>query len=239
MQLLDITLRESPANLACEEALAQRCESGGPEVLRFWEPHEVFVVAGYANSLSAEVNLEACRAEGVPVFRRVSGGGTVLQMPGCLNYALILKIYEDGPLSTVSGANRFIMGRNAEALGQLLGREVTVRGHTDLAVDDRKISGNAQRRWKNCLLFHGCLLLAADLSLVSCFLRFPSRQPDYRQDRAHEDFVANLGLETEKVKQALAHTWSAVERYAGLPQAEIETLVRNKYSRPEWNDKFV
>ena len=59
-------------------------------MLRFWEPNKPFVVVGYANQAAREVDLEACRKLGIPVFRRCTGGGTVLQGPGCLNYSLDL-----------------------------------------------------------------------------------------------------------------------------------------------------
>ena len=100
MKLLDLTLPSPAENLACDEALLDACdENGGEEILRFWEAREPFVVVGYANKVATEVNLDACAAKKLPVFRRCSGGGTVLQGPGCLNYALILRITDDGPLS--------------------------------------------------------------------------------------------------------------------------------------------
>ena len=83
MKFLDLTLPTAAENLAMDEALLDGCEAGrGGETLVFWEPREPFVVVGYANHLAREVNVEACRARGIPIFRRCSGGGTVLQMPG-------------------------------------------------------------------------------------------------------------------------------------------------------------
>jgi lipoate-protein ligase A len=121
MKYLDLTLPTPAKNLACDEALLDWCEAGGEhEILRFWQPAEYFVIVGYANKVAAEVNLTACQASGVPVFRRCSGGGTVLQGPGCLNYALILKIDPAGPLRSIASANCFIMERNRAAIEALL-----------------------------------------------------------------------------------------------------------------------
>src|SRR5262245_28828367 len=98
MRLLDLTLPTPAENLACDDALLELCEqAGGGEVLRFWEPGQHFIVLGYANQVRAEVKLEACRTDGLGVFRRCSGGGAVLQGPGCLNYSLIVPIPESGP----------------------------------------------------------------------------------------------------------------------------------------------
>ena len=123
MKLHDLTLATPAENLACDEALLNQSEAGdGGEILRFWEPREYFVVVGYANKVEREVNAAACQARGVPIFRRCSGGGTVLQGPGCLNYALILLIAERPSLAGISGVNKFIMERNAR--GHRSGSEV-------------------------------------------------------------------------------------------------------------------
>src|SRR4029077_14400618 len=117
MKQLDLTLPSTAENLAADEALLEWCEAGdGAEVLRFWEPHEYFVVVGYANKVATEVNVATCEAKGIPIFRRCSGGGTVVQGPGCLNYTLVLRIADDGPLPTIGTANQFIMRRNRAAI---------------------------------------------------------------------------------------------------------------------------
>src|SRR5690242_14068944 len=98
MKHLDLTLPSPAENLAADEALLDQCEAGAEgEILRFWEPREAFVVLGYANRAALEVDLPACQAHQIGVFRRCSGGGTVLQGPGCLNYSVILRIPESGP----------------------------------------------------------------------------------------------------------------------------------------------
>src|SRR5271165_3203750 len=103
MKYIDLTLSTPEENLACDEALLDFCDAGGGELLRFWEPIEPFVVLGYANEAAAEANLDACRARGIGVSRRCTGGGTVLQAAGCLNYSLILQIPQSGPLRPVTG----------------------------------------------------------------------------------------------------------------------------------------
>ena len=92
MHFLDLTLPTPEENLACDEALLLQCEQeGGPEVLRVWEPASPFVVVGYGNRVRENVHIAICSALGIPVLRRCTGGGTVVQAPGCLNYALVLR----------------------------------------------------------------------------------------------------------------------------------------------------
>jgi lipoate---protein ligase len=247
MKLLDLTLSSPAENLACEETLLDTCdESGGEEILRFWAAREPFVVVGYANKIATEVNVAACAAKGIPIFRRCSGGGTVFQGPGCLNYALVLRITDDGPCRTITSANRFIMEKNRAAIETLLLKseignrksEILVSGHTDLALNGRKFSGNSQRRQKKFLLFHGTFLLNFNLTLVSEFLRMPSLQPDYRASRSHVDFLANLNLPADQVKAALRKAWSATEEFKAFSNPEVQKLVAQKYSTDAWNLKF-
>ena len=247
MKLCNLNLSSPAEQLAGDEALLDGCASGhGEETLLFWEPRETFVVVGYANKVSTEVNVEACQAHGIPIFRRCSGGGTVLQGAGCLNYALILRITEDGPLRNITSANQFIMERNRSAIESLAFKSaighrpsaVSISGHTDLAIDGRKFSGNSQRRKKNFLLFHGCFLLNCDLARVGEFLRMPSLQPDYRASRSHDDFIKNLKLPPAQVKAALQTAWNATEELQDFPELETKTLAAQKYSTDAWNLKL-
>jgi lipoate---protein ligase len=237
MYYMDLTLPSPAANLACDEALLDACEAdSGAEVLRFWEPREVFVVAGFSNAVAREVNLEACRRAGIGVFRRCSGGGTVLQGPGCLNYSLALNIVARPELATIPAANRHIMDRHRETLSAVLRRPVEVRGFTDLAIEGLKFSGNAQRRKRRALIFHGTFLLRFDLDLMETFLTMPSRQPDYRRGRSHARFLMNLDAPAQAIKSALRDAWLAAAELGAAP--DCTRLLAEKYSRDEWNLKF-
>jgi lipoate-protein ligase A len=239
MKFLDLTLPSPAENLACDEALLDwREEQGGDDILRFWESPEPFVVVGYANKIQAEVNVAACEAKKIPIFRRCSGGGTVLQGPGCMNYALIFQMGKNSRLASISGANKYIMEHNREAIQSTVGHTPSIRGHTDLAFGHRKFSGNSQRRHKSFLLFHGTFLFNFNLPLVGEFLKFPSRQPDYRDSRSHGDFLMNLNLPAEAIKAALKKEWSADVQLADPPLERISKLAREKYATPEWNLKF-
>lgn len=237
MICFDLSLPTPAENLACDEALLDLAEEqGGPPVLRFWESSVPFVVLGYANKVAEEVNLDQCRELGVPVLRRCSGGGTVVQGPGCLNYSVILSVDASPALQSITGTNHFVMSRTRDALCRALGRAVSIEGHTDLAVGDLKFSGNAQRRKRSWLLFHGTVLLADfGLDLIPRVLRPPPRQPDYRRKRGHEEFVTRLSLDRAAVKDALRTEWKAVATAAEVPEGRVRDLVANRYSRDDWN----
>jgi lipoate-protein ligase A len=243
MQHLDLTLPSPAENLACDEALLDWCESGeGAECLRFWESPELFVVVGYANKVETEVDVAACEARKILILRRCSGGGTVVQGPGCLNYTLVLPITKDGPLHSIPVANQFIMRHNRAAVQSLNPQPSTlncaIRGHTDLAIGEKKFSGNSQRRRKHFLLFHGTFLLDFDLALIGDLLRMPSKEPDYRERRNHAEFLTNIKVSAEKVKAALRKEWNAISPLTKPPLEKIKALARERYLTNEWNFKF-
>jgi lipoate-protein ligase A len=236
MKFLDYTAPTPAENLACDEALLDLAEEqGGDSVLRFWESPRHFVVLGYANKAAEEADLEACRAADVPVLRRCSGGGTVLQGPGCVNYAVVLRIDSSPELGSITGANRYVMERNRDAMSRLLGREVRIEGHTDLAVGPLKFSGNAQRRKREWLLFHGTVLIDFNLSLVPKLLRHPSREPDYRGGRSHEEFVTTVAVTRDNLKATLSEVWGVSQMFGEPPSHRIAELVASRYARDEWN----
>lgn len=237
MRLLDLTWPTPAENLACDEALLDWCEESGEQgILRFWEPPQSFVVLGYAKHARREVNLEACRSYEIPIRRRCTGGGTVLQGPGCLNYSLVLKIEAVSP--SITETNCLIMKRHQQALASLLGERIDVQGFTDLTVNNLKFSGNAQRRKRSFFLFHGTFLLDFDLSLMEKVLFAPIQQPAYRQNRTHRDFLTRLNLAPSSIKAALQKAWAATEPLQDVPYGAIQRLVTDKYSREEWNLKW-
>jgi len=239
MKYSDLTLATPAENLACDEALLDLCDQGlAGELLRFWEPARYFVVLGYASKVAQEVNLSYCQLSTIPVLRRCTGGGTVLQGPGCLNYSLILRIEESGPLHSIPAANEFIMSRHRTAIASLVHGPVELQGHTDLAIGGLKFSGNAQRRKKRCLIFHGTFLLHLDLGLMEKALPLPLRQPAYRAGRCHSDFLVNLRLPATLVKTALLKTWNVAEPMTDVPFEQIASLAREKYEQDEWSFKF-
>jgi lipoate-protein ligase A len=239
VKYLDIALPTTAHYLACDEVLLELCEAGGgDDWLWFWEPRDFSVVLGYSRSWAREVHAEACRQHGIKILRRSSGGGTVLQGPGCLNYSLLLTITPDSPWQGITQTNHAIMERHRRILEPLVGAEIEIQGVTDLALAGRKFNGNAQRRQRQHLLFHGCFLLSLDLDLMSEVLPLPEVRPAYRRDRGHGDFVTNLGLPAEKIRAAFREIWHTHPGHFELPENQIHQLVRGKYLDPAWIQKF-
>lgn len=229
MHLLDLTLPTLAENVALDEALLLDAEAGGPELLRLWEWPTPGVVVGAAGRLHEEVHVDACAADSVPIVRRSSGGGAVLLDRGCLLFSLILRLDRDPALSDLHASYRWILGRIQAALA-----DVTLQGWSDLALGDRKISGNAQQRKRTHLLHHGSLLYAMDTASIARYLKMPPRRPEYRRERDHAAFVTNLPVSADRLRQSLREAWQADAPLAKWPEAVTRRLVEEKYAREEW-----
>jgi lipoate-protein ligase A len=239
MKYLDLTYHDAAQNLACDEALLEFFEQreGCGDLLRLWQPNTYFVVLGHGNKWRDEVDASACAADGISILRRCSGGGTVLQGPGCLNYSLILRQNNIAGAS-VRAAFDFVLERHRHCLEPLIDIPVFSKGISDLTLGERKFSGNAQYRKRRYMLVHGTFLLDFDLRAMGKFLKMPTNQPDYRCHRSHEDFVVNLNIPVETLRHALRSCWGAESEFCALPSQAIDVLLRDRYRRADWNEKF-
>lgn len=236
MLLLDLTLPSAAANLALDEALLEQAEASGrpQECLRLWEPAGPLLVVGRSSLVEQEVDEGACRQRNVPVLRRASGGAAIVAAPGCLMYAVVLSLELRPQLRSIDEAHRFVLGQLVESI-RPLAPGVERRGTSDLAIGDRKFSGNSLRVKREHLLYHGTLLYDFPLELIAACLRTPPRQPEYRAGRAHRDFVANLPVDLANLRRALIAAWSADEPLVDWPRRLTERLVAEKYATREWN----
>ena len=193
--------------------LAVKHKSG--EVLRFWESPSYGIVLGRIGQEVDDVNPITTMQDNIPIIRRASGGGTVVQGPGCLNYALVLSKQKYPILNDLGKSYQWISEKIIGALATQ-GIAATFCPISDLALksNNRKFSGNAQRRAKDYVLHHGTILYDFDLNLVSKYLKMPKEMPEYRNARTHKDFVTNIYIKVPEFIQALAAAFGA----SNLPQ---------------------
>jgi lipoate---protein ligase len=231
---LDHTASSLADNLALDEALLLAAEAGeGGEVLRFWEWPSAAVVLGAGGSIAIDVNEPACAADGVPIHRRASGGGTVLLGRGCLLFSLVLSYDRAVELRDVTASYRWILGRVADALRPVAPLDPV--GISDLAWAGRKVSGNAQQRKARHVLHHGTLLYAFDLPAVGRYLNPPERAPAYRAGRDHGEFIANLPADAETLKRLLAAAFGAEPGLlSSVVLDRVPGLVAVKYETTDW-----
>lgn len=236
--------------------------------VRTWMAAEPTVVLGSSSRMDEEIDMARCTAAGVRVVRRPSGGATVVLGPGCLMWSVItphpiatpsIEAIHAAMLGPLAASLNTALQRATSPAG----RRVVRRGTSDLAIVDsgteavdydlhtatgqrdfptaageRKISGNALRVRRHGVLYHGTLLDSFDLALVGNVLRHPPREPDYRSQRSHGDFLANLNLGRDILEGVVRGAFNATLACPGWPRDRVAALVSERYSAREWTRRL-
>jgi len=189
-------------NLAIEEYLMDQVVERGP-VLFLWRS-DCAVVMGKNQNPWLECRLDRMRDEGVPLARRISGGGTVYHDKGNLNYCVIVdrtKYREDQACEMVLNALESF-GIRAEKTGT-----------SNLSVGGQKFSGNAFCFRRGRALHHGTLLLDAGLERLGRYLGPMINQIETRAIPSIPAEVMNLGLGVDELSSALVESFRS--QYGG------------------------
>jgi hypothetical protein len=71
------------------------------------------------------------------------------------------------------------------------------------------------------------------MALIERYLRHPGRQPDYRRQRSHADFLCNIPLNAASLRLRLRQVWDASEG-AAPPLQRVQELAERKYNCDDW-----
>ena len=217
-------------NLAIEEYLMEHAVDYGP-VLFLWRSDSA-VVMGKNQNPWRECRLDRMQKEGVPLARRISGGGTVYHDAGNLNYCVIVDRRE----YREEQAYEMVF----QAL-ERLGIRAEKTGKSNLSVDGLKFSGNAFCFRKGRALHHGTLLLHTDLERLNHYLGSIFDQIETHAIHSVPAEVMNLGLDVSEVSASLQESFLShygktdVLRWSNdeLEKLKLDVLIE-KQSADHW-----
>lgn len=198
----DISFIDPLKNLLFDDVLLEFAEQDiSGEALRFWESPSFFIVLGLTGKEIDDVQLAKAKSDNIPIYRRSSGGGTVFQGKGCLNYTVILDKRRHAILNDLRQSYQYICGTVIDVLKKQ-NIQAAFFPISDIALKEnkKKISGNAQKRKKNYILHHGTILYDFPLELISRYLLQPKDMPLYREERTHLNFIQNVDIDIEMFK---------------------------------------
>lgn len=186
-------------NLAMEEYLMDELQDEGA-ILFLWRSG-CAVVMGKNQNPWKECRLDLMEPEGVPLARRVSGGGTVYHDAGNLNYCVIT--------SRESYCECDAYNMVFQAL-EPLGVKAQKTGKSNLSVDGLKFSGNAFAFRRGRAMHHGTLLLNTDLQRLGRYLGSMVGGIDTHAIASVPAAVANLGLGLDAVASAIKTSFESL-----------------------------
>ena len=175
--------------------------------LRVFEPRDVRVVIGRHQDPARELLIDHAVADGVPIHRRVSGGGSVVLAPGMVVVAIRLENRELGTTCYLDRVNTALR----PVVAAVCGVQPICRGHGDLVMVgtdgvERKVLGASLRQTSKLVYYLGVFLVQDAIPLMERYLTAPSRQPEYRAGRGHGAFcthLAALGASVEQLTTAI------------------------------------
>jgi len=257
-RLIDTGPLDGPANMALDEALLSCFDKKHSlPVLRLygWNPSALSV--GRYQDADAALKLDLCGADGIPVVRRMTGGGIIFHAQE-LTYSIVCAPEQAGEATGVKDGFRrlcgFLLGtylrlglqaafatdlnKSGERLGERTAFCFAGKEEFDVMVNGRKIGGNAQRRLRGAILQHGSIPLESRVQDALRYLKEPA------PGAAAAVSLAELGLQPEpgQLKQMLVDAFQeslGVSLVPGRPSAvELRVaaqLEEEKYRSSTWN----
>jgi lipoate---protein ligase len=230
-----ISESNSPAyNLAMEEYLLKN----STEDIFLLYSDSPSIICGKHQNMLAEINYMATKSMHIPVYRRLSGGGTVYHDEGNLNFCFITN-GKGQNLIDFKGFTKPIV----EAL-QSIGANAYYGGRNDLLIGGNKISGNACHVYKNRVMHHGTLLYNSNLSNLGNALKTDPTKYTDRAVKSVRSVVTNIQdhlphpLSFDQFKNTIFNHVVNTNKYSTLNDdalQTIEALVNTKYSTWQWN----
>lgn len=231
-------------NVALDEVLTEEVGAGRRNpTLRFWDWEEPSVVIGSFQSVRNEVDPVGVARHGVTVVRRISGGGAMFMEAGnCITYSLYL------PQTLVDGISfadsyAFLDSWVMAAL-EKLGISAFYVPLNDIATDQGKIGGAAQKRLANGgMLHHVTMSYDIDADKMVEVLRIGKEKLSDKGTRSAKKRVDPLRRQTGLSRAAIISAMQDVfaERYGAtvseLTAEELEEAgkrVRSKFGTDEW-----
>ena len=184
------------------------------------------IIMGLSGIPKELLHLNQVSQDQIPVFKRFSGGGTVIVDEETL-FITFLFAKKDLPITPYPEPILRWSAELYQAAWNLPGFSLR---ENDYALGERKCGGNAQYLRKERWLHHTSFLWNFDKENMK-YLTLPKKRPAWRQDRSHDDFLctlkshASMDLLIKKLKEEL------VKRFyiESLPAKELEAIRNRSY----------
>lgn len=253
-RLLNMGKSSAAMNMAIDEAILVAQQEQPNPTLRFYGWNKPAFSFGYFQDIASEVDTEACRADGIELVKRMTGGGTVVH-GWELTYTLILP-RGAGELRVSDAYQR--IGQSLAMAFQQLGIPaqcydacpdasqtaqnicLTNPAEHDVMSDNKKLAGVSVRRSRNGIVFQGYISL--DMPPAAILARV-SKDPEVQEILSKKSTAINTdgrSITRNTLIQAISETFNlGIAFHSGTlssaERAQAETFVETKYATTTWN----
>jgi lipoate-protein ligase A len=257
---------DGATNMALDQAILDTVvEGASPPTLRFYAWSPPCLSLGRGQSL-ADADLVACRAAGVDVVRRPTGGRSILHIDE-LTYSVallqtdpraeggVVESYRRLSEGLLAGLGRLgVQAAQAVSQGPASAEVTAICFETpadyEITVDGRKLVGSAQWRARGGVLQHGTLPLCGDLTRIVDYLILSDAERGAQRRRLHLHALTLEGASGPRVSfaravQALAEGFAQALDLTLLPgeltpreRAQAAEIRANVYADPGWTARL-
>ncbi len=246
-RFIDTGPLDGPANMAVDEALLACFDpSSAAPVLRLYGWNPPAFSLGRFQDAGQVLDLQKCRQAGIPVVRRITGGGVIYHAEE-LTYAIVCAPHQIPSAQSVKDSFRVLTAFLLAFYGKLglaaryavdcsppgtrLGGRTPLcfagRETYDILIEGRKIGGNAQRRLKNVIFQHGSIPLRNSLATAAGFVR---EHPAGLEEGTTSLAEQGVAMETARLKELLLEgfreSFGAVLDLSGLSGREDDSAAQ-------------
>ncbi|MDD4149489.1 MAG: lipoate--protein ligase [Bacteroidales bacterium] len=238
MLLIKSESRDAYFNVALEEYLLNNFN----EEFFIIAVNEPSIIIGLNQNTYDEINALYVKQNNIKVVRRLSGGGTVFQDQGNINFSHIY-LDDESSLSDFSKVCKIILN----FVNQKFELDTSFAGRNGLIIDGKKFSGHSRMKTNGKILHHGTLLISSNMKSLTDALKVNSTKPTDRALLSNHESITNLAEHiqsspsSEKIFEIfwnyLRSIFPESKVYQISPQdiEGINKLVDEKYSTWEWN----
>jgi lipoate-protein ligase A len=178
------------------------------------------VCIGFHQDAEREVDLDFCRVNGIPVFRREVGGGAVYLDGNQLFFQLVLRRDDPRVFAPKEVFYHRFLGP-VITLYRRLGIPAEYKPVNDVVVGSRKISGSGVGEIGECIVFVGNIIFDFNFGMMTRVLKLPDEK---FRDKVYKTLTANLSTIREELGEERAAKWT-VERLNALMIEEFGALL--------------
>ena len=261
-RLLNMGANPAAMNMAIDEAILLAQQDQPKPTLRFYAWSSPAFSFGYFQDIPSEVDVTACRADGIELVKRMTGGGTVVH-GWELTYTLVLprtaaemgisEAYQCIGRSLVKAFQKLGVPAQCYAVGSdscsAVGNRtyqteanicLTNPAEHDVMSDDKKLAGVSVRRNRSGMMFQGYISLDIPPPFI---LKRVSKDTEVQQSIREKSTVINIdgrSITRDALIQAISETFEVgiafnSGKLSPMEQAQAKTLVETKYATAAWN----
>jgi len=258
-RFIDTGHNDAFTNMAIDEALAL---TANIPVLRLyqWSPKAISI--GYNQDINKEINLEYCKKNNIDFVRRITGGKAVFHedeltysfiVPENLNLLSkdVIESYKIIGQALIIALKNIGLNANIEKINERITTPICFNSSNwyELTINNKKISGSAQRRFDGKILQHGSILIDFDYEKNSLLLNSKNEFDNINNLKQRITSLKNElneDIDTNKLKNGIKEGFKEKFKFDifedDLNNNEkllIEKLLKEKYETKEWNFRLL